>query len=196
MRLLQYPNAPVVSQVSGSGCSSQPGLLLTNCPSGASVTISGANLASNWTWVVPVQTGGGGPPAWLCSITSVTASSIVCTMPTFDPVVSPVTAGVLYPVSVGAQTSLGQATSNAFQVSFVVSGTSVTPSSGGGSSGLSTGAIIAIAVVVPVAVVLLALLAGLWLWSRRSGGGGTSYGEKTNFSKHVDSDSNTEVEIQ
>ena len=192
--LYQYPTAPSISSPS-SGCTQVSATTIANCVSGSIVTITGTNLQSAigfGPFVTPVLNQGGGLPAWTCSVQSSTATSIVCTMPTFDPVVSPVTPGTSYPMVVNAGVSQGNfAMSNAFTVSFSL-GTTVTPSTGGGgSSGLSRSAIIAIAVIVPIVGVLIILVAFLVL-TKRAGGlklPQLSSGKENKFNKQVDSES-------
>ena len=114
--LYQFPNAPVISSVTSStGCVSQSALLLSNCVTGAVVTLTGSNFLGNFTVVGPV-----GSFSWSCAILSQTASSIVCQMPSFDPTVSPVQIGSTYPLVLTVFGPSGPMTSNAFRATFTL----------------------------------------------------------------------------
>ena len=207
LQLYAVPGAPVVSSV--SGCSStSSALLMTNCPSGSVLTISGSNLAaSNAFWGPVVAPVTAGFAQWSCSVTSSSATQITCTLPTFDVQVTPVQSGVVYPITVyinpGGSFATPWATSNAFRLSYNFGGSS-SPSSS--SSGLSTGAIVAIAVVVPIAgLTIIAVLVCLMLRGKKGGGGGGGEGGSdfssdkpsstgSGFGKHVDEP--TDVEMQ
>ena len=201
LQLYAVPNAPAVSSVTGCS-SSSAALLLTNCASGSVLTITGTNLGSagfGGPYVSPVTNGG---LQWTCSVTSATAPQILCTLPTFDLQVTPVTSGTVYPLSVsewyGAPIN-AWTTSNAFRLSFSL-GTSSTPSSS--SSSLSTGAIVAIAVVIPLAgLAIIAAVACLLLRSEKGSGGGgftekREASKEPGFGKQVDDKDSADVEMQ
>ena len=96
LQLYNYYSAPQVTNLNSQGqnCQYAPGLLEYNCGSGAQLTLTGANLWNGTNvQVVPVA---GGPQSWSCSVQSYSATRIVCTLPTFDAQVSPVSINTLY----------------------------------------------------------------------------------------------------
>ena len=182
LQMYNYPNAPIISSVTGCAVSNSA-LSLSNCVSGNVLTIAGTNLF-NGTWV-EVQPVTQGFASWSCLPLTYTASLITCELPTFDPEVSPVSSGVTYTMQVAVEQSgfgIVLEPSNAFYLDYggVYSGSS-------SSSGLSRSGIIAVAVVVPVVAIALLLLI---LWGcRRSGGGLPSLKvgkSSSGFGKHVD----------
>ena len=197
LQMYNYPNAPLVSSVSGCGASNSA-LSLSNCASGNVLTLSGANLYNgSWVLVQPVTQGFA---SWSCQALTYSTSQITCQLPSFDPQVSPVTSGTTYTMQVEVEQAgfgIVLEPSNAFYIDF---GGVASPSSSSSSS-LSTGGIVAIAIVVPV--VALALLALVVFGCRRSGGGLPSLklGKGTGFGKHVDENTSsgdsaaTDVEI-
>ena len=87
LQLYAVPNAPAVSSITGCAVSNSA-LQLSNCVSGSTLTITGTNLGNpgfGGPFVGPVTNGGA---QWICSVTSSSATQILCTLPTFDPQVS------------------------------------------------------------------------------------------------------------
>jgi len=193
-----YPNPPTVTSV--SGCQSSSSLSLSGCASGSVLTLTGVNLYNTsasgpWgTFIIPVlpstsNQGPQGPPAWQCTVTTNTATQLVCSLPQFDQQVSPVQPGVTYPLLVNAWGYGGQyISSNAVRINFTPQGSS--------SSGLSKSGIVAIAVLVPIFALVLAC--ALWYCLVKGGkmpSMPTLKKSTTGFGQHVDETSDSEVEI-
>jgi len=184
-----YPNAPTITSV--SGCQrSNSALSVSGCSSTSVLTVTGTNLYNTtnpgpWGSFVNPVTNGNTFPSWSCTVTSSTATQLVCEMPVFDAFVSPVQVGVTYNMTVNSMNVVNgwYVSGNAFAVDF-------TPSSSS-SSGLSTGKIVAIAILVPVAAIVLAV--ALFVCYSRCGGMKLSMpkmpamsSKGTSFGKHVD----------
>jgi len=199
MIVYAYPNAPTITSVSGCA-QSNSALSVSGCTSTSILTVTGTNLWNStntgpWgSFVNPVTNGF---PSWSCTVTSSSATQLMCEMPVFDAYVSPVQSGVTYNMTVTAMNVVNgwYVSGNAFAVDF-------TPISSSSSSGLSTSKIVAIAVLVPIAAIVLAV--ALFICCRR---GGMNFKmpklspskSGTGFGKHVDetgtSDSNN-VEME
>ena len=196
MTVYAYPNAPVVTSVSGCARTNSA-LSLSGCSSSSILTINGQNLwnatsAGPWgSFVNPVTNGF---PSWSCAVTSSAATQLLCEMPVFDAYVSPVQSGLTYNMSVSAMNAVNgwYVSGNAFAVDF-------TPTSAS-SSGLSTGKIVAIAVLVPIAAIVLAV--ALFVCCRRGGlklGGLAKLSPRksgTGFGKHVDETGTADADVE
>ena len=195
-----YPNAPTVTSVSGCA-QSNSALSVSGCSSTSILTVTGTNLynvtnAGPWgSFVNPVTNGF---PSWSCTVTSSSATQLVCEMPVFDAYVSPVQPGVTYNMTVTAMNVVNgwYISGNAFAVDF-------TPISSS-SSKLSTSKIVAIAVLVPIAAIVLAVALFLCCRSRSGGGGGMKFSMPkmpagktgTGFGKHVDENGASDQDVE
>ena len=113
VQLYNYLYAPQVTLITSQPQYCQPAANVYeyNCGSAALLTITGSNLYNGTqVQVVPVS---GGPNSWSCTVNSATSTQIVCTLPTFDAQVSPVSVDTLYAMVVCvAQAGGGQGGNN------------------------------------------------------------------------------------
>ena len=188
VQVLDWPNPPLVSSVSGSCAASNGALAVSGCVMGSALTLSGSNLnGSNvdvYSAGAVVQNGVSlGYTYFDCVQQSVSASAISCLLPTAgDELLGSLVPDVSYPFTATLTDSMGRHRRiNAFTVTFAAAAPTLPSSTGsdsgdgGGNSGGSNISAILIGVLVPVLMLLLLLVSVLlwrrWLMTKRAGRG-------------------------